>query len=323
MHTWRKASVMMKSPIALTIGNFDGVHLGHQAILARLKANANRLSLPACAMIFEPQPCEFFMPDHAPARLTSLRQKLGYLIQTGIDCVYVCRFNAEFSRTSPEQFIADILQRQLSVHWLLVGEDFRFGARRAGDISMLRAHSSAHGFSVDVMSSIMLDGKRVSSTAIRQALTFGDLETARKLLGRPYCIGGRVVDGDKIGKKIGFPTANIQLKQNRPPLTGIFVVSVRGALASSPTQPLPAVASLGVRPTTHKNGAPVLEVHLLDFNQNIYGQYLQVEFLHKLRDEEKFTDLTALIRQIERDVAQTKDYFMASPLHSSGMLSTV
>ena len=315
MHTWRKSSTRAKTPVALTIGNFDGVHLGHQAMLIRLKDAAKRLGLPACVMTFEPHPREFFAPDQAPARLTSLREKLKYLIQAEVDCIHVCRFNYDFARISPEQFITRILNQELSVRWLLVGDDFRFGARRAGDFSMLQAHSAANGFTLEVMPSVAIDNQRISSTATRQALATGDLIMAGKLLGRPYSISGRVIDGDKLGKQIGFPTANIQLKYNRPPLSGIFVVAVRGAIQSSPETILPGVASLGVRPTIHKNGKPVLEVHLFDFNQTIYGQHVQVDFLHKLRDEEKYADIDTLIVQITKDIVQAKDFFLTLQNH--------
>ncbi|MDO8893414.1 bifunctional riboflavin kinase/FAD synthetase [Nitrosomonas sp.] len=315
MHTWRRSSIRAKTPIALTIGNFDGVHLGHQAMLTRLKDAAKRLGLPACVMTFEPHPREFFAPDQAPARLTSLREKLKYLIQAEVDCIHVCRFNYDFARINPQQFITRTLNQELSVRWLLVGDDFRFGARRAGDFAMLQAHSAANGFSVEVMPSVTIDNQRISSTAIRQALATGDLNMAEELLGRPYSISGRVIDGDKLGKQIGFPTANIQLKYNHPPLSGIFVVAVRGAIQSSPATILPGVASLGVRPTIHKNGKPVLEVHLFDFSQDIYGQHLQVDFLHKLRDEEKYADIDTLIVQIKKDVLQAKDFFLTAQNH--------
>ncbi len=315
MHTWRRSSIRAKTPIALTIGNFDGVHLGHQAMLTRLKDAAKRLGLPACVMTFEPHPREFFAPDQAPARLTSLREKLKYLIQAEVDCIHVCRFNYDFARINPEQFITRTLNQELSVRWLLVGDDFRFGARRAGNFAMLQAHSAANGFSVEVMPSVTIDNQRISSTAIRQALATGDLNMAKELLGRPYSISGRVIDGDKLGKQIGFPTANIQLKYNHPPLSGIFVVAVRGAIQLSPATILPGVASLGVRPTIHKNGKPVLEVHLFDFSQDIYGQHLQVDFLHKLRDEEKYADIDTLIVQIKKDVLQAKDFFLTAQNH--------
>lgn len=323
MHTWRRTSARTETPIALTIGNFDGVHVGHQAMLTRLKDTASRLGLPACVMTFEPHPREFFSPNQAPARLTSLREKLKLLIQAEVECIHVYRFNDDFARISAEEFITRILNQELSVRWLLVGDDFRFGARRAGDFAMLQAFSAANGFTVEAMPSVNIDGRRVSSTAIRQALAHGDLNTARKLLGRPYSISGRVIGGDKLGRQIGFPTANIQLKYNHPPLSGIFVVAVHGALQSSPTTVLSGVASLGVRPTIHENGKPILEVHLFDFNDEIYGQHLQVDFLHKLRDEEKYANIDTLIRQIEKDVAQAKDFFMTTPIHLSSLCNAL
>jgi riboflavin kinase/FMN adenylyltransferase len=187
----------------------------------------------------------------------------------------------------------------------------------------LQALAAENNYTVATMPSFTIDGQRVSSTATREALAHGDLDKAEKLLGRPYSISGRVVDGDKIGKQLGFPTANIQLKHNRPPLSGIFAVSVYGALLSSPAIALPGVASLGVRPTTHENGKPVLEVHLFDFNQEIYGQHLQVNFLHKLRDEEKYQDIDTLIRQIEQDVAQAKRFFMTTQPRFSSMCNAL
>lgn len=323
MHTWRRSYQCAKTPVALTIGNFDGVHLGHQAMLARLKDTANKLGLPACVMIFEPHPREFFAPDQAPARLTNLREKLKLLARAEIDCIHICRFDADFAGIHPEEFITRILNQALSVRWLLVGDDFHFGARRAGDFAMLQAHSATNGFAVEIMPSVIMNGQRVSSTAIRQALAHGDLNAAQELLGRPYSISGRVIDGDKLGRQIGFPTANIQLKYNRPALSGIFVVAVHGAVRSSPATPLPGVASLGVRPTVHENGKTVLEVHLFDFDREIYGQHLQVDFLHKLRDEEKYADIDTLIRQIEEDITQAKDFFMTTPIHSSSICNTL
>ncbi len=312
MHVSRGVPAQAETPVALAIGNFDGVHLGHQAMLARLKEAANQLDLISCVMIFEPHPREFFAPDQAPTRLTSLREKLELLAELGVERVQVCRFNFGFAKISAEDFIARILQRGLGVRWILVGDDFRFGARRAGDFAMLKAFSVQHGFEVEQMPSFTVDGLRVSSTAVREALASGDLDLARHLLGRPYSISGRVVGGDKLGKKIGFPTANIQLRHNQPPLSGIFVVEVYGAAESSSQLATRGVASLGVRPTVHENGKPVLEVHLFNFNQEIYGHHLRMDFLHKLRDEEKYSDLDTLTRQIERDVENAKNYFLTS-----------
>jgi riboflavin kinase/FMN adenylyltransferase len=263
-------------------------------------------------MTFEPHPREFFAPDQAPTRLTSLREKLELLAEYGVDQVQICRFNYDFAKISAKEFVAHILQQGLAAQWVLVGDDFRFGARRAGDLAMLRSLSSSYGFEVAEMSAYSVDGLRVSSTAVRKALSSDDLGLARRLLGRPYSISGKVVNGDKLGKRIGFPTANMQLRHNRPPLSGIFAVEVRGALDTSPQQVIRGVASLGVRPTVHEDGKPVLEVHLFDFNQEIYGRHLRMDFLHKLRDEEKYSDLDALIRQIRLDVENAKKYFQTA-----------
>ncbi|MDR4516058.1 MAG: bifunctional riboflavin kinase/FAD synthetase [Nitrosomonas sp.] len=310
MQIWRsKPSPNKKTPLALTIGNFDGVHLGHQAMLSRLKHAANKLGLAACVMTFEPHPREFFAPDQAPTRLTSFREKLEQLAKSDVDYVRVYRFNYDFAKINPEEFIAGLLQKELSVRWLLVGDDFRFGARRAGDFSMLNALSKQYGYEVDEMPSFLIDGQRVSSSYIRQVLNEGNLQKASRFLGRPYSMSGRVIDGDKLGRKLGFPTANLQIKHNQPPLTGIFVVNVYGAVKSAPSLALPGVASLGVRPTIHNDGKPVLEVHLFDFDQTIYGYHLQVDFLHKLRDEEKYPSLELLIQQIKKDILEAKNYF--------------
>ena len=301
-----------EKPVALVIGNFDGVHLGHQAMLSRLKETSKRLNIASCVMTFEPHPREFFAPDQAPTRLTSLREKLELLAEYGVDQVQICRFNYDFAKIGAKEFVANILQQGLAAQWVLVGDDFRFGARRAGDLAMLRSLSSNYGFEVEEMSTYNVDGMRVSSTAVRKALSSDDLGLARRLLGRPYSISGKVVNGDKLGRRIGFPTANMQLRHNRPPLSGIFAVEVRGALDTSPQQVTRGVASLGVRPTVHEDGKPVLEVHLFDFNQEIYGQHLRMDFLHKLRDEEKYSDLDTLIRQIRLDVENAKKYFQTS-----------
>ena len=310
MQIWRsKPSPNKKTPLALTIGNFDGVHLGHQAMLSRLRHTANTLGIAACVMTFEPHPREFFAPDQAPTRLTSFREKIEQLAKSDVDYVRVYRFNYDFAKINPEEFVSKLLQNELSVRWLLVGDDFRFGSRRAGDFALLNALSKQHGFEVEEMPSFLIDNQRVSSSRIRKALDEGDLQTADRFLGRPYSMSGRVIDGDKLGKKLGFPTANIQIKHNRPPLSGIFAVNVYGAVKSAPSLALPGVASLGVRPTVHKNGKPVLEVHLFDFDQPIYGYHLRVDFLHKLRDEEKYPNLDILIQQIKQDIIQAKNFF--------------
>ena len=304
MQVFRRARNPSGSPIALTIGNFDGVHLGHQAMLDRLCAAARELAVPAAVMTFEPHPRELFTPDSAPARLTTLREKLDCLRQRNIDRVYVPHFNRAFAAIMPEAFIAELLVNNLSVRWLLVGDDFRFGARRGGDFAMLQQAAQRFQFQLEVMHSIEVAGERVSSTAVRAALAAGDFGRAKKLLGRAYCMSGRVMHGEKLGRKLGFPTANIALKRRHTPLTGIFAVKLHGINAT----PLPAVASLGVRPTVMANAEPVLEVHVLDFNADIYGRHVSVEFLHKLRDEEKYQDLDRLRHQIQRDVDQARHY---------------
>jgi riboflavin kinase/FMN adenylyltransferase len=292
-------------PCALTIGNFDGVHCGHQAMLARLKAAAAERGLPAAVMTFEPHPREVFTPELAPARLTSLREKIELFKTHGIDRVVLVRFSKRFASLSPQEFIQQVLISGIQARWILIGDDFKFGAKRAGDLALLRAAGTQQGFEVESLSSVLVDGERVSSTAVRAALTQGELDKAARYLGRPYSISGRVVHGDKLGKELGFPTANIQMKHNKPPLSGIFAVELNGLDGCR----LPGVASLGVRPTVKTNGVATLEVHVFDFHERIYGAHVRVDFLHKLRDEEKYPDLPSLIAQIERDVVEAKEYF--------------
>ncbi|OGT00821.1 MAG: riboflavin biosynthesis protein RibF, partial [Gallionellales bacterium RBG_16_56_9] len=261
-------------PVALTIGNFDGVHLGHQALLNELRAAAQARGLPTAVVIFEPHPREFFTPQQAPARLTSLREKLELFALMGIDRVHVCRFNECFAQISAADFI-HALHGKLSAMFVLIGDDFRFGSGRAGDFALMEKIGSRHGFEVQAVRSVTHDGVRISSTAVRAALAAGQMRTAQRYLGRPYSISGRVMHGDGLGRKIGFPTANIQLKHNRPPLSGIFVVQVHAEGMGV----LQGVASLGVRPTVRRDAKPVLEVHLFEFAQQIYDKHLRVEFL--------------------------------------------
>ncbi|MDP1673773.1 MAG: bifunctional riboflavin kinase/FAD synthetase [Burkholderiales bacterium] len=306
MQILRSVPDAASSPVALTIGNFDGVHLGHQAMLAKLRAAALAHGLPACVMTFEPHPREFFAPDQAPVRLTSMREKLELLRSHGVARTHVLRFNFALAQVTAADFIERILVRGLGVRWLQVGDDFRFGARRAGDLAMLRAQAAQHGYEVEGMATVELDGARVSSTAVRDALSAGDVGKAARLLGRPYSISGRVIGGDRLGRELGFPTANVQMKHNRPPLTGIFAVELR----RRDGRPLQGVASLGVRPTVKASGAaPVLEVFIFDFKEDIYGELVCVDFLHKFRDEAKYVDLETLKTQIARDVSDTRAYF--------------
>jgi len=282
---------------ALTIGNFDGVHRGHRALIDRVVASAREAKLSACVLTFEPHPREFFAGVAAPARLTRLRDKLELLAQAGVEHVHVARFDARFAAMSAQRFIDDVLVRGLGVRWLLVGRDFRFGARRAGNFETLQSH----GFAVEAMPDVQFEGKRVSSSAVRAALKAGDLRGAERLLGHPYTISGRVAHGTKLGRALGFPTANIVLRRP-PPLAGIFVVEV--------DKLGPGVASVGRRPTVNPVHIPLLEVHLFDCDEDLYGEHLRVRFLEKLRDEEKYDGLAALQAAIARDARQAREFFL-------------
>lgn len=302
------------TPHAVTIGNFDGLHLGHKAMLTRLQDVARARGLPSCVLSFEPHPREFFAPDQAPARLSSLREKAECLQRLGIDRLHVFRFDRAFSALTAETFIEQVLGHTLQARYVLVGDDFRYGAKRAGDFALLKKAGESLGFDAEFLPTVEVAGERVSSTAVRNALAAGELEHAAHLLGRPYSISGHVVHGDKLGRDIGFPTANIQIKHNRPPLMGIFAVEVYGLNG----EPLPGVASLGKRPTVKSPDAvPVLEVHLFDFDAEIYGRRVRVNFLHKLRDEEKYPDLDSLVAQIRRDVDNAKQYLAQLKLKPS------
>lgn len=289
-----------------TIGNFDGVHLGHQAVLGQLAEKAGQLGLPTTVVTFEPHPQEWFFPDRAPPRLTRLREKLTALRRYSVDRVLVLRFDARLAAMEAAAFVERILVRGLGVRHLVVGDDFRFGRNRAGDFAFLRAMGARHGFDVVAMHSFRIEGERVSSTRIRQALAAGDMDTAEKLLGRPYRMCGRVAHGDRRGRGIGFPTANLHLHRRASPVLGVFAVEVFGV----PGEPVPGVANVGVRPTVDGTRA-LLEVHLLDFAGDLYGRYVQVDFLHKLRDERRFASFEALRAQIRRDVEAARAWFAA------------
>lgn len=285
---------------ALTIGNFDGVHRGHRALIDRVTARAAELDLTSCVLTFEPHPREFLAPEAAPARLSRLRDKLELLAAAGVQHVHVARFNARFAALSGQRFIEEVLVRLLGTRWLLVGRDFRFGERRAGDYALLEAAAPRHGFELESMPDVLLDGARVSSSAVRAALKAGDLRRAERLLGHPYAISGRVAHGAKLGRALGFPTANIVLRR-APPLAGIFAVDVDGLGRG--------VASVGRRPTVNPVPVPLLEVHLFDHDRELYGRQLRVRFLEKLRDEEKYDGLEALKQAIARDAARAREYF--------------
>lgn len=290
---------------AVTLGNFDGVHLGHQAMLRQVVDIARARQLTPCAVTFEPHPRELFTPETAPARLSNLRDKLMNLAAAGIAHTHICHFNTTLAHMPAEQFVQQILVDGLQTRYLLIGDDFRFGAKRSGNFDLLQQLSTQHGYELAAMHSVTQNTIRVSSTAIRAALANGELEVAQQLLGRPYRISGRVAHGDKLGRELGFPTANIHMCRNKLPLAGIFVVEVHGIADHA----LPAVASLGIRPTVKTAAQPLLEIHLLNFTGNLYGRILHVDFLAKLRDEAKYPDLATLTQQIAADVAQTHDYF--------------
>ena len=301
MQVIRGFSASATDHVALTIGNFDGVHRGHRAMLRRLIEAAEDLGLPPAVLTFYPPPREFFAKGAAPPRLSSVRTKLEQFAACGVARVHVARFDARLAALTAIEFIEAVLVRQLRTRWVLVGDDFRFGRGRAGDLALLRA--SARTFSVEAMATVSVAGERVSSTAIRAALAKGELEHAAQLLGRPYSITGRVAHGDKLGRNLGFPTANLPLR-HKPPLAGIFAVRVHGL-----GPPRSGVASLGVRPTVTAAAKPVLEVFIFDLDEAVYGRRVSVEFLHKLRDEERYEDLAALTKQIRADVEQAREYF--------------
>ena len=301
MQLLRGLPAVADQPVALTVGNFDGVHRGHQAMLARLAEAAEDLSLMPAVLTFDPHPREFFAKGQAPARLSTLRGKIEAFRHFGVGRTIVARFDRPLASLDAETFVDDVLVRRLGARWVLVGEDFRFGRGRAGDLALLRGR--ARTFSVESMGTVEVDGERASSSAVRDALARGELRRASQLLGRPYTMAGHVAHGAKLGRTLGFPTINLPLRR-RPPLAGIFAVRVHGLGA-----PRRGVASLGVRPTVTQAGRPMLEVFVFDFDEAVYGRRIVVEFLHKLRDEARYPDLDALTRQIRADADAARAYF--------------
>ncbi|MCX8004361.1 MAG: bifunctional riboflavin kinase/FAD synthetase [Burkholderiaceae bacterium] len=294
-----------RAPCALTIGNFDGVHRGHQALLAQVVTAARTRGLLPAVLTFEPHPREFFAPHDAPPRISNLRDKLQALAGHGIERVYVQHFNRSFAALAADEFIERYLVRGLQTRWLAVGDDFRFGSRRAGDIALLRARAAAGGYEVAQLDTVSEGAERVSSSAVRAALQAGDLARAQQLLGRPYAISGRVLHGAKLGRAIGFPTLNLRIAHRRPAAHGVFAVRVHGIT----DRPWPGVASVGLRPTVDDSGRWLLEVHLFDFAASIYGRLVRVEFVHKLRDEERYATLDELTAAIRRDAAAARALF--------------
>lgn len=291
-------------PCNLTIGNFDGVHLGHIAMLNALKKISLQNSLPSVVLTFEPHPREYFTPTSAPPRLSNIEEKLAQFEKLGIDIVWVLPFNQALAEMPADTFIETLLVQQLHSQYILVGDDFCFGHRRGGNLITLKHTAQKYGFEVESFSSIKIAGQRISSTLVRQALQVGDMALAQMLLGRPYSMSGKVVHGDKVGRTLGYPTANLHLSHSPPPLSGIFCVEV-----SVLDQVYQGVASLGIRPTLHSNSAFVLEVYIFEFNEMIYGHTIRINFFKKLRDEIKFTTLESLKTQIAEDVEKTKVFF--------------
>ena len=302
-----------RSPCALTIGNFDGVHRGHAALLQTVVNQARQMGLPAAVMTFEPHPREYFAAraghlEQAPARIANLRDKLEALAQAGIDRVIVEHFNARFASLTATQFIDDILVQGCHARWICVGDDFRFGAKRSGDFELLRRGGQQWGFGVEAMATLTHDVRRISSSEVRQALARADFALTQQLLGRPYRMSGRVIHGKKLGRTLGFPTLNLRVTHKRPAVTGIFVVRVHGLGQVA----WPGVASLGVRPTVEDSGRVLLETHLLDWKGDAYGRLIRVEFLKKLRDEEKYDSLQQLTDAIAEDERQAREFFRLS-----------
>lgn len=296
MQVFRHLPIQQPTPMALAIGNFDGLHLGHQALLAKLVDTAQAKGVTPAVMTFEPHPREFFAPQNAPARLSSMREKLEYFEEAGVQKVFVLRFNQAFAGISAQLFMQDILRQHLNANIILVGGDFCFGAKRQGTTQSF----IEHGFDLVDFPPVEVVGERVSSTLVRNALADGDLMRAESLLGRPYSISGKVVHGAKRGRQLGYPTANVHMRHERPALTGVYAVKLNG---------LNGVANLGVRPTIAGVPKLMLEVYVFDFNGNLYDQHVHVQFYHKVRDEMKFESLDALKVQIAKDAAVATDYF--------------
>ena len=297
------------------IGAFDGMHLGHRAVLARVRERAQALGLLPVVVSFEPLPREFFAHTRKVPRLSSRREKIAQFIDAGIDRVLLLRFNAALAAMSAQDFVERVLVARLRAKEVWVGEGFRFGNARGGDLQLLQALGGRHGFSAQALAPVVLEGERISSSAIRDALAGGSFEIAARWLGRPFAIGGHVAHGQQLGRKLGYPTANLHLGRRTSPVEGIFAVRVTGVRQ----RPMPGVASLGIRPTV--NGRePLLEAHLFDFDGDLYGKRIEVEFVEKLREEEKFSDLDAMVKQIDRDASAARKILGCSTTAATGAL---
>ena len=295
----------LKNGCVLSIGNFDGVHTGHRKVIVKLSAQGRRRNLPVVVMVFEPQPLEFFLGGNAPSRLMRLREKVIQFKSLPIDKVLVVKFNQSMANYQAEDFITHYLVKKLNVKHLIIGDDFHFGKARCGNFAMLKEKGKLFGFSVEDTNSHYVEDHRVSSTLIRDALVSGDLSKAKQLLGRDYSVCGRVAHGNKRGRTIGFPTANIRMFRKNTPITGVFAVTMTGI----GDKEIQGVANVGTRPTVDGGNRVILETHLFDFNQDIYGQYVEVHFKQKIRDEIRFNSIDELKTQIEKDIITAKQIF--------------
>lgn len=293
-----------------TIGNFDGIHLGHQAIISQLKEIAGKHDLPTVIITFEPQPQEYFSPGNAPARLTRLREKIEEMERLSVDRLICLRFDSELASLSPRDFVKRLLIEGLDIRHLVVGDDFRFGKDRQGDYATLEKMADEFGYQLEHTNTCSFAGERISSTRIRQALANDDLNLARELLGRDYAISGRVVHGDKRGKSLGFPTANMELHRLHSPVAGVYVTRVHIMRRRQGTDETihPAVTSVGTRPMFDGEGMR-LETHILDFNESLYAKHIRVVFLKKLRAEDNFSNVDDLIKAIATDIENARQYF--------------
>jgi riboflavin kinase/FMN adenylyltransferase len=294
-----------KNGCVLSIGNFDGLHLGHRAVIRKLVERGKVLGLPVVIMFFEPQPLEYFLGDNAPSRLMRLREKVIEMAKLPVDNLLIVRFNQNFANRDAEQFIEHILINTLNVKHLVIGDDFHFGKARRGNFAMLKERGRLNGFTVEDTGSFQLGGLRISSTLIRDALVAGDLKGAEKLLGHCYSVCGRIAHGDKLGRTIGYPTANIRMHRKNTPVNGVFAVTMTGIDGLE----FEGVANVGTRPTLDGGSKVILETYLFDFNKEIYGRYVEVHFHQKIRDESRFHSLEELKAQIVKDVAETKKIF--------------
>lgn len=292
------------SKCVATIGNFDGVHLGHQQLLKLLVEKARELQLPSTVISFNPHPLEFFMPDRAPTRLTSTDEKAELIGRLGVDRLVVLQFNREFANTEPEDFLENVLERKLGVEQIIVGDDFRFGKGRRGDFAMLTEFGNRRGIRIERMESMLVQNERVSSRQIRTCLAEGDLQKAKDLLGRDFSMSGVVERGDGNGAKWNIPTANVFPAYQNVPVLGVFVVEVDGITE----KPVPGAANIGIRPTVGGKRV-VLETHLLDYEGDLYGRMIRIRFIKKLREEQKFPSIDAMLVEIRKDIEESRKYF--------------